>query len=64
MILFITGPDLVVHRLQRTGTTCPAATRVPGRHQVTLNQCLVYGLPGCGQCWGMRTYETYVKRGY
>lgn len=65
MVLFVIGPEVHVHRLQRNGVTCPTATRSLNRHLVSLNQCLVYKLPSCPACWvNVRDYDNFVQRGF
>lgn len=57
MKLAIVSRAGAVHRVYNDGRTCREAM---GRRQVevTLNQCLVHKLPGCGWCWPNQ--ETYV----
>lgn len=64
MIMFVTNQYAVVHRYKDDLTTCPQATRQPQHRLVTLNQCLVYGLPACGRCWSHEDYVTRVRKGF
>ena len=64
-LMYITNGRGVVHRVTPEADSCPVMRVYTGiKLPVSSNQCLVYKLPHCGECWPSTSfYRQHVEGG-